>query len=115
ERVVQGQVGFILGIVRVVLAKGVEFGEQLVGGHVILLCRNCSRVDTFRTALLQPPAMMTRTSEPLRAWLLGCDLAVTAAAWLLADALRLRSGLVPILAPDYPPFSLCLGQLPLIA
>lgn len=58
--------------------------------------------------------MIARTSEPLRAWLLFCDLAATAAAWLLADYFRLRSGLIPIFAPDFPEWRLCVGQLPLL-
>ncbi|CAN5441111.1 undecaprenyl-phosphate glucose phosphotransferase [soil metagenome] len=58
--------------------------------------------------------MIRRTSEPLRAWLVVSDVTLTAAAWLLADFVRLRSGLVPLYAPDCPPFRQCLGQLPLI-
>ncbi len=58
--------------------------------------------------------MIARTSEPIKAWLLLCDLAATSAAWLAADLIRLRSGVVPILAPDYPDFALCVGQLPLV-
>jgi FlaA1/EpsC-like NDP-sugar epimerase len=58
--------------------------------------------------------MIRRSSEPLRALLILADLTAAALAWLLADALRLRTGLVPILAPDYPPFALCVGQLPLL-
>lgn len=58
--------------------------------------------------------MIARTSEPLRAWFQGWDLVATALAWLAADFVRLRSGLVPITAPDAPDFELCLGQLPLV-
>jgi Undecaprenyl-phosphate glucose phosphotransferase len=61
------------------------------------------------------PIMNRRTSEPLRAWLILSDLSLTAMAWLIADIIRLRSGLLPIYAPDIPSFSLCVGQLPLIA
>lgn len=58
--------------------------------------------------------MIARSSEPLRAWFQGCDLIATALAWLAADFVRLRSGWVPITAPDAPPFEQCLGQLPLV-
>ncbi len=58
--------------------------------------------------------MIARTSEPLRAWFQGWDLIATALAWLAADFVRLRSGWLPITAPDAPPFAQCLGQLPLV-
>jgi exopolysaccharide biosynthesis polyprenyl glycosylphosphotransferase len=58
--------------------------------------------------------MIARSSEPLRTWFQFCDLVAVAVAWVAADFLRLRSGLLPIVAPDYPTFSLCLGQLPLV-
>ncbi len=58
--------------------------------------------------------MIARSSEPLRLWFQGWDLVATALAWLAADFIRLRSGWLPILAPDAPPFQLCLGQLPLV-
>jgi Undecaprenyl-phosphate glucose phosphotransferase len=58
--------------------------------------------------------MIRRTSEPLRAALIAADLALAAAAWVLSDVIRLRSGLLPLYAPDAPPFSLCVGQLPLV-
>lgn len=58
--------------------------------------------------------MIARTSEPLRAWFQFWDLAATALAWLAADFVRLRSGWLPIVAPDAPPFELCVGQLPLV-
>ena len=58
--------------------------------------------------------MIRRNSEPLRAWFLVWDVAVTTAAWLFADLLRLRSGLIPLTAPDFPPFSACVAQLPVV-
>jgi Undecaprenyl-phosphate glucose phosphotransferase len=58
--------------------------------------------------------MIRRSSEPLRAWFLAWDVAVTAAAWVVADLVRLRTGLIPITAPDYPPFEACLAQLPVV-
>lgn len=58
--------------------------------------------------------MLRRSSEPLRAWFLLWDISLTAAMWILADLLRLRSGLIPITAPDYPDFSHCLAQLPVV-
>ncbi|QEL15055.1 undecaprenyl-phosphate glucose phosphotransferase [Limnoglobus roseus] len=58
--------------------------------------------------------MIARSSEPLRAWFQFWDLAATALAWLAADFVRLRSGWVPITAPDTPEFELCVGQLPLV-
>lgn len=58
--------------------------------------------------------MIARASEPLKAWLICSDLVATAAAWLLADLIRLRSGLIPILAPDYPEFALCVRQIPFV-
>ncbi len=58
--------------------------------------------------------MIARSSEPLRAWFQFWDLAATALAWLAADFVRLRSGWVPIVAPDAPAFELCVGQLPLV-
>ena len=59
--------------------------------------------------------MIRRSSEPLRAWFLAWDVVATVAAWLLADAVRLRFDLLPVYAPDYPTFAQCLGQLPLVA
>lgn len=58
--------------------------------------------------------MIARTSEPLRTWFLVWDLVATGLAWLAADFVRLRSGWLPIVAPDAPPFELCAGQLPLV-
>lgn len=58
--------------------------------------------------------MIARTSEPLRGWFQFWDLAATALAWLAADFVRLRSGWMPIVAPDAPAFELCVGQLPLV-
>lgn len=55
-----------------------------------------------------------RSREPLRPLFLIADPAAAALAWVLADVVRLRSGLVPILAPDFPPFARCVGQLPLV-
>jgi Undecaprenyl-phosphate glucose phosphotransferase len=58
--------------------------------------------------------MIRRRSEPLRLWFYVWDVLVVLAAWPLADAIRLRSGLIPISAPDYPAFQLCLAQLPVV-
>ena len=58
--------------------------------------------------------MIARSSEPLRGWFLVWDLVAVAAAWVAADVLRLRLGVLPIYAPDSPAFELCLGQLPLV-
>lgn len=58
--------------------------------------------------------MIARTSEPLRAWFMVWDLLAVAVGWLVADLIRLRSGFVPIYAPDYPSWELCVGQLPLV-
>jgi exopolysaccharide biosynthesis polyprenyl glycosylphosphotransferase len=58
--------------------------------------------------------MTRRSSEPLRGWFQLADTAAVAAAWMVADLIRLRSGLVPLTAPDAPPFAACLGQLPLV-
>jgi Undecaprenyl-phosphate glucose phosphotransferase len=58
--------------------------------------------------------MIRRTSEPLRAWFLVWDLTGTAVAWLLADLVRLRSGFIPVTTPNFPPFSACVAQLPVV-
>ncbi len=72
------------------------------------------RVVRYPQVPLRTGDMIPRSSEPLRAWFWVWDLLATSCAWLLADFVRLRSGLMPILAPDMPPFSLCVGQLPLV-
>src|SRR5579883_3374487 len=58
--------------------------------------------------------MIRRSSEPLRAWFLVWDVIGTAVAWLLADLIRLRLGLIPVSTPDFPPFSACVAQLPVV-
>ena len=57
--------------------------------------------------------MIRRTSQPLAAWFLLWDVALTAAAWVAAYWLRFDSGLFPVNrgVPDLP---LYLGTLPLV-
>jgi Undecaprenyl-phosphate glucose phosphotransferase len=57
--------------------------------------------------------MTNRTSQPLTAWFLVGDLALTAAAWLAAYWLRFRTDLIPIIHP-VPEFAQYVGNLPLV-
>jgi exopolysaccharide biosynthesis polyprenyl glycosylphosphotransferase len=56
--------------------------------------------------------MIRRSSQPLCAWFLTCDLLVTAVAWVGAYRLRL-SGWLPVTKTP-PDVSLCWGNLPLV-
>lgn len=55
--------------------------------------------------------MIKRSSQPLCAWFLGWDLALTAAAWLAAYHVRFSTGWLPPNG-EVPSFSLCLSTLP---
>lgn len=57
--------------------------------------------------------MTNRTSQPLAAWFLLGDLALTAAAWLAAYWLRFRTDLIPLYRP-VPEFAQYLANLPLV-
>jgi Undecaprenyl-phosphate glucose phosphotransferase len=57
--------------------------------------------------------MINRSSQPLIAWFLLWDLAITSIAWLGAYWLRCKSGLFPVYR-EIPEFSLYVASLPLI-
>jgi Undecaprenyl-phosphate glucose phosphotransferase len=57
--------------------------------------------------------MINRSSQPLAAWFLLWDLALTAAGWLAAYWVRFHTGLLPIFRP-VPEFAAYVGSLPLI-
>ena len=57
--------------------------------------------------------IIKRRSQILCAWFLCWDLALTAAAWLLAYYIRIESGWVP-LTKEAPDFYLCWRNLPLV-
>jgi Undecaprenyl-phosphate glucose phosphotransferase len=57
--------------------------------------------------------MTNRTSQPLTAWFLAGDLALTAAAWLAAYWFRFRTDLIPVFRP-VPEFAQYTGSLPLV-
>jgi hypothetical protein len=57
--------------------------------------------------------MTNRTSQPLAAWFLLGDLALTAAAWLAAYWLRFRADLIPVYRP-VPEFGQYVANLPLV-
>jgi Undecaprenyl-phosphate glucose phosphotransferase len=58
--------------------------------------------------------MTHRTSQPLTAWFLLWDLALTAAAWVAAYHLRFDAGLLPPGTDPRPEFGLYLASLPLV-
>jgi Undecaprenyl-phosphate glucose phosphotransferase len=58
--------------------------------------------------------MTNRTSQPLVAWFLLGDLALTAAAWLGAYYIRFRADLIPVFHP-VPEFDQYVANLPLVA
>jgi Undecaprenyl-phosphate glucose phosphotransferase len=57
--------------------------------------------------------MVKRSSQPLLAWFLVWDVAVTAAAWVGAYFLRFDTG-IPLVNHHQPDFDLCIGNLPLV-
>jgi Undecaprenyl-phosphate glucose phosphotransferase len=57
--------------------------------------------------------MVKRSSQPLLAWFLVWDVAVTAAAWVAAYFLRFDTG-IPLVNNHQPDFALCFGNLPLV-
>jgi Undecaprenyl-phosphate glucose phosphotransferase len=58
--------------------------------------------------------MTNRTSQPLAAWFLLGDVALTAAAWLAAYWLRFRTDVIPVYRP-VPEFGQYVANLPLVA
>lgn len=58
-------------------------------------------------------AMINRNSQLLRAWFVGWDLLLTAAAWVGAYIIRFESGWLPV-TKDTPDFDLCWRYLPLV-
>ena len=54
--------------------------------------------------------MIRRTSQPLTAWFLVWDLALTAVAWLASYWLRFDLGLIPVRPRVQPDFALYLAQ-----
>jgi Undecaprenyl-phosphate glucose phosphotransferase len=57
--------------------------------------------------------MIHRTSQPLTAWFLIWDLAMTSAGWLAAYLVRFRTDLIPIVH-DVPEFAQYVASLPLV-